>query len=195
MPRNDLVSIRKKSLVNSTISEIGRTGSLDVTVSQIARNSGVSSALAHHYFGSKEQIFLAAMRHIMSEFGKNVSFETKQVTKPREKLEAIIRACFEIDNFTDEVISAWLNFYVKAQNSPDVRRLLRIYQHRMRSNFIYYLKPIVGNEAADIASGLGAMIDGHYIRQALRETKPDPARAISLVTNYLDLRISVRTKH
>lgn len=195
MSRNDLERIRKKSLVNSTISEIGRIGSLDVTVSQIARNSGVSSALAHHYFGSKEQIFLAAMRHIMSEFAKNVSLETANATSPRQKVEGIIRACFEIDNFTDEVISAWLNFYVKAQNSPAVQRLLRVYQHRLRSNFIYYLKPIAGDEAADIASGLGAMIDGHYIRQALRETKPDPARAISLVTNYLDLRIPERKLH
>ena len=29
----------------------------------------MSSALAHHYFGSKEAMFLAAMRHVMSLYG------------------------------------------------------------------------------------------------------------------------------
>ena len=39
---------------------------------QIAKRAGMSSALAHHYFGSKDQIFSAAMRHILSIFGAEV---------------------------------------------------------------------------------------------------------------------------
>ncbi len=62
MPRTGMMAIRKDALVNATISEIGRKGSLDVTVSQIAKAAGVSSALAHHYFGSKDHLLLAAMR-------------------------------------------------------------------------------------------------------------------------------------
>ena len=66
MPKLGMEPIRKAALVQATIAEIGRAGSLDVTVAQIARRAGMSSALAHHYFGSKEQIFLAAMRHVLS---------------------------------------------------------------------------------------------------------------------------------
>ncbi len=61
--------IRRQALVQATIAEIGAAGSLDVTVAQIARRAGVSSALAHHYFGGKDQIFLAAMRHILTAYG------------------------------------------------------------------------------------------------------------------------------
>lgn len=50
MPRTGMETERRASLVDATIAEIGRMGSLDVTVSQIARRAGVSSALAHHYF-------------------------------------------------------------------------------------------------------------------------------------------------
>ncbi len=46
MPKLGMEPIRKEALVKATIVEIGRTGSLDVTVSQIARRAGMSPALA-----------------------------------------------------------------------------------------------------------------------------------------------------
>ncbi len=72
MPKVGMEPIRKAALVKATIAEIGLAGSLDVTVSQIAKRAGMSSGLAHHYFGSKEDIFLAAMRHILTLYGAEV---------------------------------------------------------------------------------------------------------------------------
>ena len=66
MPKLGAEPIRRAALVKATIEAVGAAGSLDVTVAQIARRAGMSSALAHHYFGSKEQIFLAAMRSILT---------------------------------------------------------------------------------------------------------------------------------
>ncbi|NBT31880.1 MAG: TetR family transcriptional regulator, partial [Rhodobacteraceae bacterium] len=66
MPKLGMEPIRRAALVKATITEIGVQGSLDVTVSQIAKRAGMSSALAHHYFGGKEDIFLAAMRHTLT---------------------------------------------------------------------------------------------------------------------------------
>ena len=48
MPKIGMEPIRRAALVKATIAEIGRAGSLDVTVSQIAKRAGMSSALAHH---------------------------------------------------------------------------------------------------------------------------------------------------
>ena len=43
MPKLGMEPIRKEALVKATIVEIGRVGSLDVTVSQIAKRAGMSS--------------------------------------------------------------------------------------------------------------------------------------------------------
>ena len=51
MPKLGMEPIRRDALVKATIAEIGAAQSLDVTVGQIARRAGMSSALAHHYFG------------------------------------------------------------------------------------------------------------------------------------------------
>ena len=66
MPKLGMEPIRRAALVKATIDEIGAVGNLDVTVSNIAKRAGMSSALAHHYFGGKDQIFLAAMRHTLA---------------------------------------------------------------------------------------------------------------------------------
>ena len=72
MPKLGMEPIRRQALVKATIAEIGQHGTLDVTVSQIARRAGMSSALAHHYFGGKEQIFVAAMRYTMGVYAAEV---------------------------------------------------------------------------------------------------------------------------
>lgn len=185
MPKLGMEPIRRAALVNATIEEIGRAGTLDVTVSQIARRAGVSSALAHHYFGGKEQIFLAAMRHILTVYGGAVRDALGRAEGPVARLEAVIAASFAAENFRAEVISAWLSFYVQAQVSGEARRLLRIYQHRLRSTLLHDLRPLLGEGAEEAAETLGALIDGIYIRAALGGLSPDGPAAEARVTAEL----------
>lgn len=189
MPRTGTETIRRTALVKATISEIGSKGSLEVTVSQIAKKAGVSSALAHHYFGSKEQIFLASMRYIMREFSHEVKKQLFTATGPKDRVDALLRASFTPDNFKSEVISAWLNFYVHAQKSTSVQQLLRVYQRRLQSNLVHELRPLAGEKSKEIARGLGAMIDGLYIREALRDAPPDGARSMAIALDYLDMSL------
>ncbi|WP_102108793.1 choline-binding transcriptional repressor BetI [Oceaniglobus roseus] len=166
MPKLGMEPIRRDALVKATIAEIGRTGSLDVTVGQIARRAGMSSALAHHYFGGKDQIFLAAMRHILRDYGRAVRAALTGAKHPRDRLERIVRASFEAGNFRGEVVNAWLTFYVQAQTVPEAGRLLSVYQRRLRSNLTHALRPLAA-EPVRVADLLGALIDGLYIRAAL----------------------------
>lgn len=186
MPKLGMEPIRRAALVKATILELGAAGSLDVTVAQIARRAGMSSALAHHYFGGKEQMFLAAMRHVLSLYGASVRGALTTAQGPRERLAAIVRASFAAGNFRREVIGAWLNFYVLAQTQPEAKRLLSVYQRRLHSNLTHGLRPLIGARADAVAQGLGAMIDGVYIREALRQGAPDGAAAAALVIDYLD---------
>lgn len=195
MPKVGMEPIRREALVNATISEIGRKGSLDVTVSQIAKRAGMSSALAHHYFGGKDQIFLAAMRHILSVYGAQVRAALLGAKTPRDRVEAIVRANFEAGNFRPEVIAAWLNFYVLSQSTEGARRLLAVYQHRLHSNLVYGLRPLLrgdATEAHDLADMIAAQIDGQFIRHALREETPSGKRATAQVLEFLDVMLKAR---
>ncbi|VAV88454.1 Transcriptional regulator BetI, TetR family [hydrothermal vent metagenome] len=193
MPKLGMEPIRRSALVEATISEIGERGTLDVTVSQIAKRAGMSSGLAHHYFGSKEQMFAAAMRHILTLYGAEVRGALAMAKSPRERIEAIIRASFGVAQFRPEMVSAWLNFYVQAQKSEDARRLLHIYQRRVRSNLHHAFRQIAGEEALTLTRGLAAMIDGLYIRQALRADLMSPGAAVDVLMHYLDTSLAKST--
>lgn len=191
MPKIGQEPARRAALVNATISEIGLACSLDVTVGQIARRAGMSTALAHYYFESKDAIFLAAMRHIISEYGRAVRALLHPDQSPRERLSAIVEASLGRDQFADEIVSAWLVFYVEAQRSPEAGRLLKIYARRLHSNLVYGLRFLVDPPAAHgIAQGAASMIDGIYIRHALQSDAPSRPQARALVNNYIDLNIA-----
>jgi TetR/AcrR family transcriptional repressor of bet genes len=180
--------IRRDALVKATIAEIGAAGSLDVTVSQIARRAGMSSALAHHYFGSKDQMLVAAMRHILTLFGAEVRGALAMAHTPRSRIEAVVRASFSAQNFRSETIAAWLNFYVQAQTSDPARRLLSIYRARMRSNLMVGFRPLVP-DPEHCAETIGALIDGVYIRQALRPGAMSQTSAVELVISTVNMLI------
>ncbi len=189
MPKLGMEPIRRAALVKATIDEIGTAGSLDVTVSQIAKRAGMSSALAHHYFGSKEQIFLAAMRQTLTVYGAEVRGALAMARGHRERLEAVIRAGFGTSNFRREVVAAWLNFYVLAQSNDQAQRLLQIYHRRLRANLRHDLRPLVGERAGEVAARLSGMIDGIYLHQSLGVKSPSGARAAELVLGYLRLEL------
>lgn len=186
MPRLGMEPIRRGALVEAAIHEIGAHGTLDVTVAQIARRAGMSPALAHHYFGSKEAMFAAAMRHVLTLYGAEVRGALSMARGPRARLEAIIRASFTPAQFRPEMVAAWLNFYVQAQRSDEARRLLHVYQRRLRSNLHHAFRQVAPQQARTLTRGLAAMIDGLYLRQALGEGGIAPEAAIAVLLHYLD---------
>ena len=190
MPKLGMKPIRRAALVDATIDEIGAQGSLDVTVAQIARRAGMSTALAHHYFGSKEEIFLAAMRHTLTLYGAEVRGALAMAATPRARLEAVIRAGFGPANFGPAVIAAWLNFYVLARTVPEARRLLAVYHARLRSNLAHDLRPLAGSRAPDIADRIAGLIDGLYLHESLSRRPPDGRRATALVLAALDRELA-----
>lgn len=189
MPKVGMEPIRRDALIKAAIVEIGQAGSLDVTVSRIAKRAGMSAALAHHYFGSKEAMFLAAMRHVLSVYGAEIRGALVACDTHRDRLRALVRVSFTGSNFRREVVSAWLNFYVLAQRQDNAARLLRIYQARLRSNLRHALRPLVGSRARDLADGAAAMIDGAYLFEALGTGEPDSARVCAQVQGWLEAAI------
>lgn len=192
MPRVGMEPIRRKALIEAAIEVIGARGNLGVTMSQIAKSAGVSPALAHHYFGGKDQLFLAAMRHLLNDYGGGVSAVLRAAGEPRQRITGVIQQSFRVDQFEPAIVAAWLAFYVLAQSDREARRLLGVYARRLNSNLVDALTRIIPrHDALRIAEGIAALIDGLYIRRALKDGPPDPASAIALVEDYVDTELTV----
>ena len=182
MPRIGMEPLRRKALISAAIDAIHDRGMGAVTMGEIARRAGVSAALAHHYFGGKDQLLLATMRHLLSELGDEIQARLAEAKTPAERLSAVIRGNFAAGQFRPAVISSWLAFYVQAQNDPEARRLLHIYTRRLESNLVHALRALTTREhAVRIAETAASLIDGVWIRRSLAEGRPDPEGAARLV--------------
>jgi TetR/AcrR family transcriptional regulator, transcriptional repressor of bet genes len=189
--RTGMAELRRRALIGAALQEISARGSLDVTVAQIASRAGVSSALAHHYFGAKDELILATMRHLLAEFGAGVVAGLRRARGPRARLSAIVEGSFGPEQFHHATISAWLTFYAWALSSGKAARLLRVYQRRLESNLVHALKPLLpAPEAVRVAGGTAALIDGVYLREALRGRPTAPASAVAAIEAYLDLELA-----
>lgn len=191
MPKVGMEPIRRRSLVEAAISAIHARGSLDITIRDIALRAGVSQGLAHHYFGSKDALIVSAMRHLLTEYGRQVRREIKKAKDPRSRVSAIIHASLGTEQFKPETVSVWLVFYVHAQESDEAHALLSVYSRRLRSNLVHGLTPLAGDRAHRIAEGIASLIDGLYIRKALGSLAKDAA-AEHLVEDYVDRQLEVR---
>lgn len=189
MPKIGMEPIRRKALTDAAIEAIGARGSMGVTMSDIAGRAGVSPALAHHYFGSKDRLIAASVQALLSDLRIDTVNALKAARTHRARVSAIIAVSFSEKQFSEDVVAAWLAFYVDAQRAPDIRRLLSIYARRLHANLMSGLTPIAGAyDAERIAEGAAAMIDGLYIRKALG-TGPARHDAVALVEDHVETQL------
>ena len=125
MPKIGMEAQRRKSLINAAIETIHDHGFCDATVNRNAKRAGVSSGLAHHYFGSKSDLLAATMRSLLNDLGDGVKQKVAAAETPRARISAIISSNFSPEQFQPSVVAAWLAFYVPGtskrskQTSPE----------------------------------------------------------------------------
>ncbi len=187
MGRPSMEPIRRRDLMSAAIRAIHQRGSLDVTMSEIAGEAGVSPALAHHYFGSKDQLIVATMRSLLADLRAVVVPALVAAATPRQRISAVIAASFAPEQFDEQTVSAWLTFYHYAQSSDDAARLLSVYFARLHSNLADALRQLTTpDHAVTVATGAAALIDGLYLRYGQKTGAPPREMARQLVEQYID---------
>lgn len=192
MPKVGMEAERRRSLISATVDAIHECGYCDITMAQIAKRAGVSGGLVHHYFGSKDQLLAATMRHLLKDLGTAIRERLARAETPRERISAIIDGNFGDGQFQPAVIAAWLAFYVQSRTTQSNGRLLQIYSARLVSNLTFNLRKLMpGKDAARVAEGIASMIDGVWIRQALRDQRVNREDAVALVEDYVDTQLAM----
>ena len=88
--------------------------------------------------------------------------------------------------FDEQVFSAWLALYGNARQSPRLMNILSLYHRRLRSSLLHDLRRLVPEaEARHLADGIGAMIDGLWLRYALTGKPANPETPRALTRDYL----------
>ncbi len=177
-------------LVDATISVIYKHGFHEATAQRIAEEAGLSAGNIHYHFGSKEELFAAVMRQLMSDISDTLVRELGKADTPLARAHAIIHANLSEPLYTHRNCFVWLQFWSETARSEELARLERINAQRFHRNLLDALSKLLEREDAEkIVQELVAMVDGLWIRKAQDNDAVTPETARAIVFSYLERRL------
>lgn len=190
MPKLGMGPIRRAQLIQATFECIHEFGFQGTTISKVSKKAGVSTGIVSHYFGGKDGLLEATMRHLLKTLNKAASGNSRGLVDPKEKIVAIIKANFASEQVTPEAATVWLAFWGHALHVPALARLQRVNLSRLQSNLRFWLGHLMNrNDAKFVAEGLAAMIDGIWLRGAFQDGGINQKQATNLCLDYLERQL------
>ena len=195
--KRSVKDMRRDELMEAAIMVIAKEGLHGATLSQIAVEAGMSTALVNHYFDSKDDLLEATMRRLSNRYRSEIMALMPADPTPAQRLRAIIEGSFQPDNLTLASRKAWVQFLVNAMSGGRIFHLFRLTGERVVSNIRFAVKQLVPpDQVGDTVDGIAAMIDGFFWENATDCTSEDLKRARRICWNYAVLLIpSLRDTH
>lgn len=161
-----------------------------VTMAEIAKEAGASAASINYYFGSKEGLMEATMRHLLRKLRQAMIDGYSEATTPKERLYAVMDANFSDALFTVPQCSIWMQFWANAPYSTRLSRLHRINRNRVRSHVRAELANLLpGDQVETARSALQCYMDGVWLEAAQADRILDPQAARTAAHRVVDLSI------
>jgi TetR/AcrR family transcriptional regulator, transcriptional repressor of bet genes len=192
MPKVGMREVRRAQLIDATLLTIDQSGLSGTTLASVAQRANISTGIVSHYFGDKDGLLEATMRHILRDLSAATTRRRLSAkAQPRARLRAIVAANFDVSQLSGPVMKTWLAFWSESMHEPALRRLQRVNTRRLYSNLCAeFAKAMPRAAARRAASGLAAMIDGLWLRGALSGDPFDTKAALRLANDYIDLLLA-----
>ena len=195
--RVDAEDVRRRQLIDATIEAIAEVGFNSATIAEIARRAGVSTGLVAFYFGDKDGLLEATLRHLARELSRRVAARLRDATSARARVQAVIDTNLGASQFERRIGTVWLAFWGQVPHSPRFARVQRAYQRRIAANLASALRLVLMPEPARaLAETVASLIDGLWLRATLSGDQDGRhARAVAgafVDTQFMLLGVSIR---
>lgn len=119
VPRKLPRDARRQQLIEATIGVIGAKGLARTTLTEVARQAGLSHGLVNFHFETKEKLLVETLLYLAEEYRLNwVQALEGAGPGPAAQLAALLAADFRAEICTPDRLSAWCAFWGEAQSRP-----------------------------------------------------------------------------
>ncbi len=137
-PRKQSRDARRVQLMEATIEVIARMGYSRTTLTEVAREAGLSHGLVNFHFQSKENLLVETLLYLAEEYRLNwITALEAAGDDPAACIHAMLTADFNPEVYTFSRLAAWCAFWGEAQSRP-------IYQERCSGNDEDYIRRLEG---------------------------------------------------
>jgi TetR/AcrR family transcriptional repressor of bet genes len=171
MPKIGIEPVRKLQLIEATLKSIEAHGFQGTTIVSISRLAGMSSGIISHYFGGKQGVIEAAVRHLLDQLKQGLLSRIEEAGNPApmERLMMIVETNFSGFQQSSPATMTWVSFWGQATHDKGLARLQAVNSKRLESNLRYSFSQLMTDpkQAAQAARMTAAMIDGMWLRSTL----------------------------
>jgi AcrR family transcriptional regulator len=158
------VSAREK-ILDAAVRRIASEGMDDVRIARIATDAGVSSALVHYHFESRDALLAEALEHSYERAGDvRIGEPGGEPVSARERLEAMIDQCLPAPGALRDDFILWVELWLGAARRPELRATSARLYARMHAWFEPVLAELGAADPAASADRILALCDGYGIR-------------------------------
>ena len=179
-PRRRLDAVRRPQILATATELVREKGLWSVRISDVAKRAGMSPANVVYYFGTKDELFAAAISQADDMFYGPVLDELARLATATERMAWLI-----VRSSTSDWM-LWIDLWVYARHHPDTAVAQRRFHRRWRQA----IEDIVvqGVEAGewtvadpgDVAQRLSALTDGLSVHMVLGDPDHTPDRYVSM---------------
>ncbi len=114
---------RVDAILRAACRVVVEDGAHDLRMATVAQQAGVSKALVHYYFSTRQELLRAAFVHAEKERERTLEAELDAVSSGAARVErALVRA---IDPGTDESPALWNEVWSSLRSDPELRPVVQ----------------------------------------------------------------------
>ena len=173
----------RRRILDAAVARIAREGIDDVRIARIAMDAGVSAALVHYHFESREALLVEALEHSYEIAGDVRTSDVGDGAPAAERLRAIIDSCLPVPGAQRDDWLLWVELWLRAARHPELAGAATRLYGRLHEWVVDALTVGVASgefapvDTERLADRLLALIDGFGLRVLIGDVAVDLERA------------------
>ena len=183
---------RRQQLIDATMKCIGRKGMASSTLSDVAKEAGLSQGIVNLHFDSKDNLLTETLRHVADEYRTqfNKALENSGPA-PAEKLLALMELDLRPSICDRAKVAIWFAFWGEVKSRPTYRKICDESDRYYDSIVEGLCAEIILDgayenvSASAIANALSSMTNGFWLSCLISPQSWDRAEAMEAVMSFL----------
>jgi AcrR family transcriptional regulator len=187
----------RERILDAAIERIASDGIDAVRIARIAMDAGVSTALVHYHFATREALLAEALEHSFELAGDTRTVDTGEAPAV-QRLRDMVEQCLPLPGMQERDWVLWVELWLRAVRHPELRPTAAHLYARMHAWFVSAIEEGGFDcDAATTADRVLALIDGFGVRALLGDPEMPIERARAEVWAVLarDLGLAAVAAH
>lgn len=192
-PRTAPPEVRRKQLIDATITCIAKVGISSTTLTAIAKEAGLSLGLVNFHFVSKDLLLSETLTYLAGEHREMWMREVRRNDlSVEEKLRSVVTAQFHRSICSRKKLAVWFAFFGEATHRRTYRAITSQIDMERQEYCAELFADIIadgaysGIDAEETSLTLESMFDGLWLNMLLYPGKFTREKAVCQVLDYLD---------